>query len=332
MADNLGYSPGSGANIATDDVAGVHYQKVKLDLGGDGVSVPAPGDAGNGLDVDVTRVQGTVDVADGGASLTVDSPQLPPALVNDRLDVNIGAAEAAVPVTDNSGSLTVDSDQLPASLTAGGNLKVAIQESEAVPVTDDGTDDGGSLSVDDNGGSLTVDDGGASLTVDGTVAADQGEPAANANAWPVKVSDGTDTAGLSTVGSDKALKVDVVQSVEGAPKTDKGAFTEGADKVSVIGGVLNETPVSDPAEDQAAAARITAKRGLHVNLRNNSGTELGVAGAPLRVDPTGSTTQPVSGTVAATLDTDTNAGAAAKKLDYDTGPPSALRCRNPAGR
>lgn len=30
MADNLGYTPGTGADIATDDVAGVHYQKNKL--------------------------------------------------------------------------------------------------------------------------------------------------------------------------------------------------------------------------------------------------------------------------------------------------------------
>lgn len=30
MADNVGYTAGSGTNIATDDVAGVHYQKFKL--------------------------------------------------------------------------------------------------------------------------------------------------------------------------------------------------------------------------------------------------------------------------------------------------------------
>lgn len=30
MADNIGYTPGSGVSVATDDVAGVHYEKVKL--------------------------------------------------------------------------------------------------------------------------------------------------------------------------------------------------------------------------------------------------------------------------------------------------------------
>lgn len=60
MADNVTIpATGSGTatpNVATDDVAGVHFQKVKLDVGGDGASVAASGDAANGLDVDVTRL------------------------------------------------------------------------------------------------------------------------------------------------------------------------------------------------------------------------------------------------------------------------------------
>lgn len=78
MADNLttqSTTPAtvpSASVIATDDVTGVHFQKVKLDVGGDGVSVPATGDGTNGLDVDVTRVQGTVTVGDGGSTLSVD--------------------------------------------------------------------------------------------------------------------------------------------------------------------------------------------------------------------------------------------------------------------
>lgn len=66
MADNVKVVAATGGGdppIATDDVSGVHFQKVKLDGGGDGVSAPITGDTGNGLDVDVTRVQGTVNVA-----------------------------------------------------------------------------------------------------------------------------------------------------------------------------------------------------------------------------------------------------------------------------
>lgn len=38
MADNVGYTPGTGATIATDDVGGVHVQRVKNTFGGDGVA------------------------------------------------------------------------------------------------------------------------------------------------------------------------------------------------------------------------------------------------------------------------------------------------------
>ena len=40
MADNVDVTPGTGASIATDDVAGVQFQKVKVDVGGDGASSP----------------------------------------------------------------------------------------------------------------------------------------------------------------------------------------------------------------------------------------------------------------------------------------------------
>jgi len=45
MADNVDITPGSGTTIATDDVGGIQYQVVKLDVGGDGVSTPASEDA-----------------------------------------------------------------------------------------------------------------------------------------------------------------------------------------------------------------------------------------------------------------------------------------------
>jgi len=38
MADNVTVTPGSGASIATDDVGGIQFQKVKIDVGGDGAS------------------------------------------------------------------------------------------------------------------------------------------------------------------------------------------------------------------------------------------------------------------------------------------------------
>lgn len=40
MPDNVAITPGAGASIATDDVSGVQYQRVKLDVGGNGLAVP----------------------------------------------------------------------------------------------------------------------------------------------------------------------------------------------------------------------------------------------------------------------------------------------------
>lgn len=76
MADNVGYTPGSGATIAADDIAGILHQRVKLSLGADGTAADCPGDGTNGMDVDVTRMPTsatatTTTVADNASSTTV---------------------------------------------------------------------------------------------------------------------------------------------------------------------------------------------------------------------------------------------------------------------
>jgi hypothetical protein len=39
MADNVGYTPGSGATVAADDIGGVLHQRVKVGVGADGTAV-----------------------------------------------------------------------------------------------------------------------------------------------------------------------------------------------------------------------------------------------------------------------------------------------------
>jgi hypothetical protein len=39
MADNVGYTPGSGASIAADDIGGVLHQRIKVGIGADGTAV-----------------------------------------------------------------------------------------------------------------------------------------------------------------------------------------------------------------------------------------------------------------------------------------------------
>lgn len=112
--------------------------------------VAAPGTAANGLDVDVTRVSGTVTV-DGSA---VTQPISHAALtelagaIDTEMQVDV---VGALPTGDNNiGNVDVASVPAPLSTTGGGTEAAALR----VTVANDST---GVLSVDDNGGSLTVD-------------------------------------------------------------------------------------------------------------------------------------------------------------------------------
>lgn len=111
MADNVNVTPGVGKTIAADDVLSVYFQKIKLDAGGDGVSVPIiAGSQSASASVPVTS--STEDVA------------------------RIGSITEAAPSTDTGSSgingrlqrvaqrLTSLITLLPTALGAGGGLKV----------------------------------------------------------------------------------------------------------------------------------------------------------------------------------------------------------------
>lgn len=76
MADNVGYTPGSGALVASDeatysgDTTKIQLVKPVLVTGTEGSKtvIELTGDATNGLDVDVTRVSGTVTVGQATAA------------------------------------------------------------------------------------------------------------------------------------------------------------------------------------------------------------------------------------------------------------------------
>lgn len=69
MADNIAVTEGAGKNVATDDVGGAQYQRVKLDYGGNGVSIPFEGTI-----PEITNLAGgTVTLANPtGTTVTVD--------------------------------------------------------------------------------------------------------------------------------------------------------------------------------------------------------------------------------------------------------------------
>lgn len=76
MADNVAITAGSGTTVATDDVSGVHYQRVKLVDGTlDADTAIAAGNGTNGGALRVTIASdttGVVAVTDNSGSLTVD--------------------------------------------------------------------------------------------------------------------------------------------------------------------------------------------------------------------------------------------------------------------
>lgn len=71
MADNVGYTPGTGATVAADDISGVLYQRVKISLGADGSAVDAPGNGTDGMLVDISNA--SVPIGDGTNVVTIDT-------------------------------------------------------------------------------------------------------------------------------------------------------------------------------------------------------------------------------------------------------------------
>jgi hypothetical protein len=75
VADNVPITAGTGTDIATDEVTttGEHIQLFKLAVSADGSRVLVPADASNGMLVDVSRVQGQVQIGDGTNAVSVDT-------------------------------------------------------------------------------------------------------------------------------------------------------------------------------------------------------------------------------------------------------------------
>lgn len=109
MADNLGITVGTDANVATDDCgASGHFQRIKLDKGGDGVSSPVV--AGSGLPVGVESLPGTV-------------------------ATDITAIKTAVEVLDNAISGSEMQVDVVAALPAGANNIGSVNVADVVPGT-----------------------------------------------------------------------------------------------------------------------------------------------------------------------------------------------------
>lgn len=151
----------------------------------------------------------------------------------------------------------------------------------------------------DNSGNLLVN------VAQGTISASS---AAAAHSSAQSFSDGTTNALQADLTG--ALKVNVVAgSGSGLSVTDEAAFTAGTSQFAPDGGVYNDS-IAALTSGQTGADRSTPNRAKHVNLRNNAGTEIGTLANAVRVDPVGTTTQPVS---AASLPLPSGAATSAKQ-------------------
>lgn len=277
MADNTTLDPGAGGDtIATDDVAGVKYQRVKLVNGTADATDAIPGDASNGLDVDVTRVQGNVTVVDGGGSLTVD------------------------------GSVTADTELTTADLDTGAGTDtravvglVIAKSGGAANISN--TDP---LPISDAGGNISIDDGGNSITVDGTVSitANSSVNMAQVAGTTTDTNSGVKSAGTQRVvlATDQpqltnALKVDgsaVTQPVSdgaGSLTVDASAATFGVNNAQVSGTAIS---VNSGAKDAGTQRVILASDQTVVPVSDNSGslTVDAPLATPVFVTPTPGTT------------------------------------------
>lgn len=122
-----------------------------------------------------------------------------------------------------------------------------------------------------------------------------------ANPTPGPLGNITIPSGFDPSGQQLTLAFDADGNLKVAPtggasggtsSVDGSAFAVGTDSLTPGGGVYNDAAAA-LTSGHVGTQRVTAYRAGHVNLRKNDGTELGIVTAPLRVDPTGTTAQPV---------------------------------------
>lgn len=170
MADNVAITPGSGAFAACDEVAysgdtaKVQIVRLVSVSGSEGSKTLSEiCDASNGLDVDVTRVSGTVTVANGGTFAVQESggaltalQLLDDAVYVDDADWTDDASKHILVggVYQSSPHTVTDGDVSPLLVDANGRLSVSV--SGTVTVGSHAVTNAGAFAVQESGGALTA--------------------------------------------------------------------------------------------------------------------------------------------------------------------------------
>lgn len=306
MADNTVLNSGSGGDtIASDDIAGVKYQRVKLTWGPDGTAT----DADTGASA--------IPIADGGNSITVDNAGLTElaAAINgsSQMDVNIAASSATLTVAahavTNAGTFAVQESgaaltalQLiddPVSVlgtatyteAASKGMLVGAVRRDADTTLVDTTNEIAPLQVDANGrlkveafSGETLPVSLTSTTITGTVAVTQ------SGTWDeVGINDSGNSITVDNGGTfvvqENGAALTALQLIDDAIVADDAAFTPATTKVMMAGFEYDDTTPDSVNEGDGGAARMSANRNQYVQIRDNAGNERG-----LNIDASGNAT------------------------------------------
>lgn len=247
----------------------------------------------------VGTITNVVHIDDNSGSLTIDNSNLDASLstlakssemttqtaaINTLLKpantlaavTTVGAITNVVHVDDNSGSLTIDNANLDVALSTrlkpADTLAAVTTVGAVTSITNalpTGSNVIGKISVDQTTPGTTNK---VSIGTDGTVTVN---PLTNASIVKVQNQDNSGTGITSTlVAAKQGLDVYVTNGGGGTSSADLAAFTEGTTSYVPIGGVYSESQALTVSEDLAATARITAKRAIHMNLRDSNGIEV----------------------------------------------------------
>jgi hypothetical protein len=252
VADNTTLDPGTGGDvIATDDITGVHYQRVKLTDG---------------------TAEGTTPIASGGG---VESGALRVTVASDSTGVlSVDDNGATLSVDDGGGSLTVDGT-VAATVTNAGTF--AVQDSQVLADNAGFTDTTSKvfpvgLIFDEVAGTALTENDVAAPRID------------SKRAQVLVIEDETTRGRRTTVTASNALKVDnsgVTQPVSNAGTfavqesgaaltalqllddtvfSDDAAFTPGTSKVNAIGLMADQASTDSVNEGDIGIPRMTLDR------------------------------------------------------------------------
>lgn len=214
------------------------------------------------ISINSTNIVGNVPVS-GSVSITGTASVTGSVTVTNKVAVSLAVADVTggnLPIqgTVSITGITHELGRLPVNVQNPVTVTGSVSVSNKVPI---------SLAVTDvTGGPLPIS---GNVGITGTVTI----------AEPVTV-DGTVNVGTSGLPSGAATEVKqnneiaIVQVIADAVKQDGAGFTPGSSKAMIVGGEMDDAATAVLAEGQAGAARITAYRAIHVNLRDALGNEV----------------------------------------------------------